>query len=78
MIQKWFNSNDCSHKKSFYRVIRWKLLFDGEGITFLMAGEENLLRGVFLVGQMSKFLAPEWDSSQSPGFPINLCRDNEV
>ena len=43
-----------------------------------MAGEVNLLRGVFLVGEMSKFLAAEWDSSQSPGFPINLCRDNEV
>ena len=42
-------------------MIRWKLLFDGEGIR---NDEEdvNLLRGIFLLGEMNKFLAVGWDS----------------
>ena len=47
-------------------------------MTFLMAKEVNLLRGIFPVGEMSKFLAVGWDFSPSPGFPINVYRDNGV
>ena len=57
-------------------MIRWKLLFDGEGITLLIAKDVNLLRGVFLVGEVSKFLAVGWDSPLSPGFPIKVYGDN--
>ena len=46
-------------------------------MTFLIAEEVNLLRGIFLVVEMSKFLAVVWDSSPSPGFPTNVYRDNE-
>ena len=28
---KWYRSNDCSKKLSFYWVITWKLLFSGRG-----------------------------------------------
>ena len=45
-------------------------------MTFLIVEEVNLLRGIFLVEEMSKFLAVGWDSSPSPGFPINVYRDN--
>ena len=50
-----------SYKWSLHGVIRWKLLFDGEGIR---NDEEdvNLLRGIFLLGEMNKFLAVGWDS----------------
>ena len=41
-------------------------------MTFLIAEEVNLLRGIFLVGEMSKYLAVGWDSSPSPGFSINV------
>ena len=47
-------------------------------MTFLIAGEVNLLRWIFLVGEMSNFLAAGWDSSPYPGFPINVYRDNGV
>ena len=43
-------------------MIILKLLFDWEGMTFLIEGNVNLLRGVFLVGEMSKFLNAGWDS----------------
>ena len=46
-----------SYKWSLYRVIRGKLLFDGKGVTFLLAEQVNLLRGIFLVAEMSKYLA---------------------
>ena len=41
-------------------------------MTPLIAKDVNLLKGVFLVGEISKFLAVGWVSSQSPGFPINV------
>ena len=41
-------------------------------MTFLIAKEVNILRGSFLIGKMSKFMAVGWDSSPSPGFPINV------
>ena len=41
-------------------------------MTFLIAEEVNLLRVIFLVGEMSKYLAVGWDSSPSPGFSINV------
>ena len=47
-------------------------------MTFLIAEEVNLLRGIFLVGEMSKFLAVGWDFSPSQGFPINVYGDNGV
>ena len=47
-------------------------------MTLLIAEEVNLLRGIFLVGEMSKFLAIGWDSSPSPGLPINVYRGNRV
>ena len=42
-------------------------------MTLLIEKDVNLLKGIFLVGEMSKFLAVEWDSPPSPGFPINIC-----
>ena len=47
-------------------------------MTFLIAEEVNLLRGIFLVKEMSKFLAVGWESSPSPGFSINVYGDSEV
>ena len=44
----------------------------GEGTTFLIVEEVNLLIGFLLVGKMSKFLAVGWDSSSSPAFLINV------
>ena len=37
----------------------------------------NLLREIFLKGQMSKSLAIEWDFSSSPGFPIKVLGKGE-
>ena len=45
---------------SLHRLITWKLLFDGEGMT-LDSGRLNLLRGIFLVMEMGKFSAVGWD-----------------
>ena len=42
----------------------------GKGITLLIAEEGNLLRGVFLVGETSKFLIVGWDSPLSLRFPV--------
>ena len=33
-----------------------------EGMTVLIGENVNVLRGIFLVGKMSKYLAVEWDS----------------
>ena len=41
-------------------------------MTFLIAEEVNLLKGIILAGEMSKFLAVGWDSSPSPGFSLNV------
>ena len=38
----------------------------------------NLLREIFLVGEMSKFSTVGWDSPPSPVFPINVWGDNGV
>ena len=38
-------------------MITWKLLFDMEEIKLLTVKDLNLLRGIFLMGEMSKFLA---------------------
>ena len=47
-------------------------------MTFLIAEEVNLSRTIFLVGEMTKFLAVGWDSSPSSGFPINVYGDTGV
>ena len=47
-------------------------------MTFLIAEEVNLLREIFLVGEMSKFLAAGWYSPSYSGFPINVYGDNRV
>ena len=44
-------------------------------MTFLIVEEVNLLRRIFVVGEMRNFLAVGWDSSPSPGFPINVYGD---
>ena len=41
-------------------MIIWKLLVDGGGISFWIREDKNLLRAIFLVGEMSKFLAFGW------------------
>ena len=43
-------------------AITRKLIPDGKGITLLIGEDVNLLRGTFLVGETSKFLAVWWDS----------------
>ena len=48
------------------------LLFDGEEMKLLTAKDLYLLRGVFLMGEMSKFLAVGWDFLPCPGFPIKV------
>ena len=47
-------------------------------MTLLIEEKVNLLRGVFLVGKMSKLLAVGWDSPLSPVFPINVFGDYGV
>ena len=47
-------------------------------MTFLITEDVNLLKGIFLVGEISKFLAIGWDFPPSPGFPINVYGRNEV
>ena len=44
----------------------------GKVMTLLRAEDVNLLRRIFLVGQMSKFLAVGQDSSPSAGFLIKV------
>ena len=53
-------------------MITRKLLFDGEEMKFLTAKDLNILREIFLMGQMSKSLAIGYDFSSSPGFPIKV------
>ena len=47
-------------------------------MTFLIAEQINLLRGASLVEERSTFLVVGWDSSPSPGFPMNVYGDNGV
>ena len=47
-------------------------------MTPLIAEEVDLFRGIFLVGEMNKFFAVGWDSSPSPGLPVNVFGDNRV
>ena len=39
-------------------------------MTLLIAKGVNLTRGIFLVGEMSRFLAVGWDSDPSLGFRL--------
>ena len=43
----------------------------------LIAKDFNLLRGIFLMGKVSKFLAVGQDFPPSPGFPIKVRRRGE-
>ena len=56
------------YKWNFYKMITGKLLFDEEGMRLSIGGDVKFLRGMFLVGQMSKVITVGWDYSQSPGF----------
>ena len=47
-------------------------MFDGEEIRLLIANDLNLLRGIFLLWVMSKFLTVGLDFVPSPGFPIKV------
>ena len=67
--KKWSNSNDYRYKWSLYRVITWRLLFDGEGMTLLVAEDANVLRATFLVEKISNSLAV---FPPSPRFLINV------
>ena len=49
--QKWLQL------QRLHRIITSKLLFDGEEIKLFTAKDLNLLRGIFLMGEMIKFLA---------------------
>ena len=49
-----------------------KLLFDGEGTKLLVVEDVNLLRKIFLVGEISTFVAVGWYPSPSPMFPIKV------
>ena len=53
--KKWNNSNDYSYKWILHRMIKWKLLFDGEGVTLLIVENVNLLREIFLVEEQVFF-----------------------
>ena len=68
----WYKRNDCSYKWRLHRVITWKLLFDGEEMKLLIPKDLNLLRGIFLMGEMSNFLAVGYDFPPYPGFPIKV------
>ena len=48
------------------------MLFDGEEMKLLAAKDLNLLRGIFLMGEMSKFLAIGLDFSPPPGLPMKV------
>ena len=43
----------------------------------LIAKNLNLLREIFLMGEMSKFLVYGYDFSPSPGFPIKVQEKGE-
>ena len=43
--------------EDLHRMFTWKLLFDGEEMKLSTAKDLNLLRGVFLMGEMRIFLA---------------------
>ena len=76
--KQWYNSNDHSYKWCLYWVITWKLLFDGDIMTFLTEDNVNLMWRIVLVEEMSKFLAVGWDSSYIPrpwGFPSNVWKN---
>ena len=47
-------------------------MFDGEEIRLLIANDLNLLRGIFLMGEMNKFLTVGYDFLPSPGFCIKV------
>ena len=44
----------------------------GEGMKFMIAEKVNLLKGIFLVKKMSKFLIVGWDSFLSLRFPKSV------
>ena len=56
--------------KAFMGVMRWKMLFDGEGMVIFIMEDVNSLRKFFLVEKINKFLAVGSYSSQSLVFPI--------
>ena len=47
-------------------------------MTLLIAEYKNLLRGIILVGEMSRFMAVGWDSWPSLGFLIKVQRKETV
>ena len=49
-----------------------EMKIDGERMTLLILEDINLLKKIFLVGKISKFLAVGWYSPPSPGFPIRV------
>ena len=68
-FKTWYNRNDYSCKWRLHRVLTWKLLLDVEEMKLLISKDLNLLRGIFLMGEISKFLAVAYDFPPSPGFP---------
>ena len=42
----------------------------------MIVEDVNLMRGIFLVGKMSTFLAVGWDSSPFSRFPRKIEKDN--
>ena len=50
-------------------MITWKLLFDGEEMKLLIKKDLNQLRGIFLMGEMSKFLGVGGIFPHPQGFP---------
>ena len=53
-------------------MITKKLLFDRENIKILIAKDLNLLKGIFLMRKMSKFLAARYNFPPSPGSPLKV------
>ena len=53
-------------------MITKKLLFDGENIKILIAKDLTLLKGIFLMRKMSKFLAARYNFPLSPGSPLKV------
>ena len=48
------------------------MLFDGEEIKCLTTKDLNLLQGIFLMGEMSKYLAAGYGFSSSPGLLLKV------